>query len=43
MSEDQIVFKILGSAGLGGILYGGTFGAVTGIVYGPGISWYMKF
>lgn len=41
--KDLILFKILGSAILGGIAYGGTFGAVVGGVSGPCISLYMRF
>ncbi len=40
---DAILFKVIGTAILGGIGYGGTFGATIGIIYGPGLSIYMKF
>ena len=43
MSNDLIIFKLLGAAAMGGIVYGGTIGATLGAVYGPGISFYMKF
>ena len=42
-SEDMIVLKILGASILGGALYGGTFGAGVGLVYGPCISFYLNF
>ena len=40
---DAILFKVIGSAVLGGIVYGGTVGATFGIIYGPSLSIYMKF
>ena len=40
---DAILFKVIGAAILGGIGYGGTFGATIGLVYGPSLSIYMKF
>ena len=40
---DAILFKVIGSAVLGGIVYGGTIGATFGIIYGPSLSIYMKF
>jgi len=40
---DAILFKVIGTAVLGGIGYGGTFGATIGIIYGPSLSIYMKF
>ena len=40
---EAILFKVIGAAVLGGIGYGGTFGATIGIVYGPSLSIYMKF
>ena len=40
---EAILFKVIGAAVLGGIGYGGTFGATFGIVYGPSLSIYMKF
>jgi len=43
LNRDMIVLKLLGASVLGGALYGGTFGAVVGVVYGPCISLYMKF
>ncbi|HHM23727.1 MAG TPA: hypothetical protein ENJ23_01650 [Bacteroidetes bacterium] len=39
----HIPLKILGTSVLGGIAYGGTVGALAGIVYGPCVSLYMKF
>ena len=32
-----------GLLGVGGVGYGGTFGATVGALYGPGISLYMRF
>ena len=43
MSDDLMILKLLGTAAAGGIVYGGTFGAAVGVVYGPSISLYMKF
>jgi len=43
LSDDLIILKLLGTATMGGILYGGTFGATVGALYGPCISLYMKF
>ena len=43
MSNDLIILKLLGTAAMGGIVYGGTIGATIGAVYGPCISFYMKF
>lgn len=40
---NAILFKVIGAAVLGGIGYGGTFGATIGIIYGPSLSIYMKF
>ena len=40
---DAILFKVIGTAILGGIGYGGFFGATFGIIYGPSLSIYMKF
>jgi len=42
-SHDLIILKIVGVSILGGIVYGGTFGATLGIFYGPSISFYMEF
>lgn len=42
-NKKMIVFKLLGSAVAGGMIYGGTFGAVVGGISGPCISFYMKF
>ncbi len=42
-SNEMIVFKLLGSAVAGGLVYGGTFGAVVGGISGPCISFYLKF
>lgn len=42
-SDDMIILKILGSAIAGGVVFGGLNGAAIGVVYGPGISLYMKF
>ena len=41
--SDAILFKVIGTAILGGIGYGGTFGATIGIIYGPSLSIYLKF
>jgi len=41
--DDMIALKIIGASVLGGTLYGGTFGAAAGLVYGPCVSVYMKF
>jgi len=43
MSDDLMILKLLGIAAMGGTVYGGTFGAAVGAVYGPSISLYMKF
>jgi len=40
---DAILLQVIGAAVLGGIGYGGTFGATIGIIYGPTLSIYMKF
>ena len=40
---DAILFQVIGAAILGGIGYGGIFGATIGIFYGPSLSIYMKF
>lgn len=40
---DAILLKVIGASILGGIGYGGTFGATIGIIYGPSLSIYMKF
>ena len=40
---DAILLQVIGAAVLGGIGYGGTFGASLGIIYGPTLSIYMKF
>lgn len=42
-SYDLIILKIVGVSILGGALYGGTFGATLGLIYGPSLSIYMKF
>jgi hypothetical protein len=42
-NEDPGLLEVMGMSILGGIAYGGTFGATLGVVYGPGISLYMKF
>ena len=40
---DEVFLGLIGTTILGGIGYGGTFGATIGIVYGPSLSIYMKF
>jgi len=40
---DEMLFGLIGTSILGGIGYGGTFGATIGLVYGPSLSIYMKF
>jgi hypothetical protein len=40
---DEMLFGLIGASILGGIGYGGTFGATIGIIYGPSLSIYMKF
>ncbi len=40
---DAILFKVITAAIIGGIGYGGIFGATIGIIYGPSLSIYMKF
>jgi uncharacterized membrane protein len=42
-SDDLIILKLLGASALGGMVYGGTIGAVVGAVGGPSVSLYMKF
>ncbi|MCK4772939.1 MAG: hypothetical protein KAT18_08460 [Candidatus Latescibacteria bacterium] len=42
-NESMGFIDIIGSATLGGAIFGGMIGAVAGLVYGPGISIYMKF
>jgi len=42
-SGDDKLLNIIGAAVAGGLLYGGTFGAMIGTAYGPGISLYMRF
>ncbi len=41
--SDEVIFGLIGTTVLGGIGYGGIFGATIGILYGPTISIYMKF
>ena len=41
--SDAILFKLIGASILGGLVYGGTFGASIGIIYGPSLSIYMEF
>lgn len=41
--NEWIIFRIIGATILGGIGYGGTFGAVVGAIAGPIISVYMEF
>lgn len=43
LSDDFIVLKLIGASALGGLVYGGSLGAVFGIIYGPYISIYLKF
>ena len=40
---DEIFLGLIGTTILGGIGYGGTYGATIGIIYGPSLSIYMKF
>jgi len=40
---DEIFLGLIGTTILGGVGYGGTFGATIGLVYGPSLSIYMKF
>jgi hypothetical protein len=42
LSDDYIVLKLLGSAMLGGTLYGGSIGLAVGALYGPCISIYLR-
>lgn len=42
-NDDMGLLGTVGTAVLGGVLFGGMTGAVVGLVYGPGISIYMKF
>ena len=41
--NDMILFKLIGASIMGGLVYGGTFGASIGIIYGPSLSIYMEF
>lgn len=43
LSDNLIILKLLGLSPLGGIVYGGTIGAMVGAVCGLCISLYMKF
>lgn len=43
ISTDFMPLKILGLSVLGGMIYGGTFGAFAGLIGGPTISFYMEF
>jgi hypothetical protein len=43
ISKDFIIIKLIGASALGGLAYGGSFGAVFGIIYGPYISIYLNF
>ncbi len=43
MEGNYIFLKLLGMAVLGSIAYGGTFGAVAGVFYGPSISIAMRY
>ncbi len=40
---EETLFKVLGAAVLGGIVYGSALGATFGIIYGPSLSIYMNF
>ena len=42
-NSDEIFLGLIGTTILGGIGYGGTYGATIGIIYGPSLSIYMKF
>jgi len=42
-NKEMILLKLIGTGVLGGIAYGGVFGAAIGIVYGPSLSIYMQF
>ena len=42
-NDDPGLLEVMGMSILGGIAYGGTFGATVGLVYGPCISLYMEF
>lgn len=41
--EGTGILEVIGNATLGGVAFGGMIGAVTGLIYGPCISIYMKF
>jgi len=42
-AEGSYVFvKILGTGAMGGGIFGGMIGAAAGVVYGPGITWYIQ-
>jgi hypothetical protein len=40
---DEMLLGLIGTSILGGIGYGGTFGATIGMIYGPSLSIYMEF
>ena len=40
---EEMLLGLIGTSILGGIGYGGTFGATIGIIYGPSLSIYMEF
>ena len=42
-SEEMIELKLIGISALGGIAFGGLYGAMLGTAYGTGISLYMKY
>lgn len=42
-SDELIILKLVGTSALGGIVYGGTIGAIAGANSGPCISLYRKF
>ena len=41
--SEEMILGLVGTSILGGIGYGGTYGATIGIIYGPSLSIYMKF
>lgn len=42
-SEEMIELKLIGISVLGGIAFGGMYGAIIGTAYGTGISLYMRY
>lgn len=43
LGKGFVPLRLIGISILGSIAYGGTFGAVAGVVYGPCISFYLRF